>query len=114
MSFMHDIHFPHHEACNCGMCPQSKGALLPVAGSRVPTREDGPIVDSSWDYDDDESDDDTTDLSDCGMIYDNAFGFECELSGSEQCEFCPNRAAVGRENAEVTRGEVEARSQQGG
>ena len=78
----------------------------PTDGSRVPTCEDGPIVDSSWDYDDDESDDDTTDLSDCGMIYDNAFGFECELSGSEQCEFCPNRAAVGRENVEVTHPET--------
>jgi hypothetical protein len=78
---------------------QRSAGCAPTAGSRVPTREDGPIVDSSWDYDDDESDDDTTDLSDCGMIYDNAFGFECELSGSEQCEFCPNRAAIGRENS---------------
>lgn len=35
--------------------------------------------------------DDTLDLTECGMHYDDGHNFACELIGSEQCEFCPNR-----------------------
>lgn len=69
---------------------RSAGCAL-TPGSRIPTREDAPIVDSSWDDDSDEDDDDTTDFTKCGMHYDDGHNFACELIGSEQCEFCPNR-----------------------
>ena len=70
--------------------------------SRIHARKDKPIVYSSWGYESEQDDhyldpdglddnDDTTDLAECGMRYDDGHNFACELIGSEQCEFCPNR-----------------------
>lgn len=40
---------------------------------------------------DDDVEDNTTDLKECGMHYDDGHNFACELIGTEQCEFCQNR-----------------------
>ena len=98
-------------------CEQDEAALPPMAGSRVPTREDAPIVDSSWDGEypeyfmddnaDDLMDDEGDGFDDCGMMPD-AKSFTCTLFGSEECEFCPNRRHLHRENAERIRGDADA------
>lgn len=65
--------------------------------SRIPTREDAPIVDSSWDFEDfDDEDDfaDDDDNDDCGMFPCDGAWF-CPQIGSEPCEFCPNRQLLG-------------------
>lgn len=66
--------------------------------SRVPTREDAPIVDSSWDFEDgDDYDADTPDDDDdddCGMYPEDGV-WTCGQIGSEPCEFCPNRKFLG-------------------
>jgi len=55
------------------------------------TNMDEPDIDGWNEEEDEDYCDDTVDMTDCGMHYDDGFNFACDLIGSEQCEFCPNR-----------------------
>lgn len=76
-----------------------EGGRRPSSCCRLPSREDAPIVDSSWDREDFDDEDDFAGEPDdeCGMMPD-ADGFCCTLIGSEQCEFCPSRHLLHTDN----------------